>query len=44
MGLGVYAIDTGAIWGGTLTALELGPEPRVHAVPGRSGAGARVKD
>ena len=44
MGLGVYAIDTGAIWGGTLTALELGPEPRVHAVPGRSGAGARIKD
>ena len=25
MGLGVYAIDTGAVWGGKLTALELGP-------------------
>ena len=31
-GIGIYAIDTGAVWGGKLTALELGPEPRVHAV------------
>lgn len=34
-GLGVHGIDTGAVWGGPLTALELGPEPRVHQVPGR---------
>ncbi|HWT16789.1 MAG TPA: symmetrical bis(5'-nucleosyl)-tetraphosphatase [Patescibacteria group bacterium] len=31
-GLGIHAIDTGAVWGGKLTALELGPEPRLHAV------------
>jgi len=36
MGLGVYAIDTGAVWGGSLTALELGPQLRIHQVPGRS--------
>ena len=35
MGLGVYAIDTGAVWGGRLTALELGQELRLHQVPGR---------
>ena len=35
MGLGVYGLDTGAVWGGKLTALELGPEPRLHQVPGR---------
>jgi bis(5'-nucleosyl)-tetraphosphatase (symmetrical) len=35
MGLGVYAIDTGAVWGGSLTALELGPQLRIHQVPGR---------
>lgn len=35
MGLGVYAIDTGAVWGGKLSALELGPEPRLHQVAGR---------
>ena len=35
MGLGVYAIDTGAVWGGKLTALELGHELRLHQVPGR---------
>ena len=34
MGLGVYGIDTGCVWGGPLTALELGPEPRVIQVPG----------
>ncbi len=32
-GIGIHALDTGAVWGGKLTALELGPEPRVHAVP-----------
>lgn len=31
-GIGIHAIDTGAVWGGKLSALELGPEPRVHAV------------
>jgi len=35
MGLGVYGIDTGAVWGGRLTALELGPELRLHQVTGR---------
>ena len=35
MGLGIYAIDTGAVWGGKLTALELGHELRLHQVPGR---------
>lgn len=51
-GLGVHGIDTGAVWGGRLTALELSPPgepPRVIQVPGRSvpamarsGAGASV--
>ncbi len=36
MGLGVYCIDTGAVWGGKLSALELGPELRLHQVPGRA--------
>jgi len=35
-GLGVYGIDTGCVWGGPLTALELGPDPRVIQVPGNS--------
>jgi bis(5'-nucleosyl)-tetraphosphatase (symmetrical) len=35
MGLGVYGIDTGAVWGGQLTAMELGPELRLHQVAGR---------
>lgn len=35
MGLGIYGIDTGAVWGGKLTALELGPELRLHQVQGR---------
>jgi len=35
MGLGIYGIDTGAVWGGQLTALELGQELRLHQVPGR---------
>jgi bis(5'-nucleosyl)-tetraphosphatase (symmetrical) len=38
MGLGVYGIDTGAVWGGQLTALELGQELRLHQVPGRQMA------
>jgi bis(5'-nucleosyl)-tetraphosphatase (symmetrical) len=39
MGLGVHGIDTGCVWGGRLTALELSPigePPRVIQVPGRS--------
>lgn len=36
MGLGTYAIDTGCVWGGPLTALQLGPEVRIIQVPGRS--------
>jgi bis(5'-nucleosyl)-tetraphosphatase (symmetrical) len=36
MGLGVYGIDTGAVWGGKLTALELGQELRLHQVAGRA--------
>jgi bis(5'-nucleosyl)-tetraphosphatase (symmetrical) len=44
MGLGTYAIDTGAVWGGQLTALEIGPEPRIHQVQGRIGASIKVKD
>lgn len=33
-GLGVYAIDTGAVWGGALTALRLDlPEPQFIAIP-----------
>lgn len=36
---GVHAIDTGCVWGGPLTALELGPPgeaPRIVQVPGRT--------
>jgi bis(5'-nucleosyl)-tetraphosphatase (symmetrical) len=44
-GLGIHAIDTGCVWGGTLTALELGPETRVYQVPGRAlQAGEKVGD
>jgi bis(5'-nucleosyl)-tetraphosphatase (symmetrical) len=43
MGLGIYAIDTGAVWGGKLTALELGPELRLHQVPGREVPANEVK-
>lgn len=39
-GLGVHAIDTGCVWGGPLTALELGPQPRVIQVPGVAVVGA----
>ncbi|MDQ1132789.1 hypothetical protein QE386_001384 [Pseudoxanthomonas winnipegensis] len=36
LGLGVHAIDTGAVWGGRLTALQLDTdELRVVQVPGR---------
>jgi bis(5'-nucleosyl)-tetraphosphatase (symmetrical) len=38
MGLGVYGIDTGCVWGGPLTAIELGDVPRVIQVAGRAGA------
>lgn len=45
MGLGIYAIDTGAVWGGPLTALELGPQLRLHQVPGRTvPAGQKAED
>ena len=37
MGLGVYGIDSGCVWGGKLTALELGPESRIIQVPGKEG-------
>jgi bis(5'-nucleosyl)-tetraphosphatase (symmetrical) len=40
-GLGIHAIDTGAVWGGKLTALELGPEPRIHAVQCEARLGPR---
>jgi bis(5'-nucleosyl)-tetraphosphatase (symmetrical) len=46
-GLGVYAIDTGCVWGGTLTALQLdGEEPRfitVNAEPNRKGRCGKVE-
>jgi bis(5'-nucleosyl)-tetraphosphatase (symmetrical) len=36
IGLGVHAIDTGAVWGGKLTALQLDSEElRIVQVPGR---------
>ena len=38
IGIGVHAIDTGCVWGGPLTALELvsqGEAPRLVQVPGR---------
>ncbi|MFT3805879.1 MAG: symmetrical bis(5'-nucleosyl)-tetraphosphatase [Arenimonas sp.] len=45
MGLGVYSIDTGAVWGGRLSALELGPELRLHQVEGRKmAAGEKAGD
>jgi bis(5'-nucleosyl)-tetraphosphatase (symmetrical) len=45
-GLGVHAIDTGCVWGGRLTALELRPEgelPRVIQVAGRSISASEAK-
>lgn len=45
MGLGVYGIDTGAVWGGKLTAMELGQELRLHQVDGRTmPAGEKAGD
>jgi len=48
MGHGVHGIDTGCVWGGPLTALELTPPgevPRVVQVPGRAvSAGDANKD
>ena len=38
IGHGVHMIDTGAVGGGQLTALELGQELRLHQVPGRTPA------
>ena len=38
IGQGVHAIDTGCVWGGPLTAIELvpaGEAPRIVQVPGR---------
>ena len=40
IGHGVHAIDTGAVWGGKLTALQLDSEElRLVQVPGREGGG-----
>ena len=48
MGYGSHAIDTGCVWGGKLTALELSPPgelPRIVQVPGRAvPAGEAAKD
>jgi bis(5'-nucleosyl)-tetraphosphatase (symmetrical) len=43
-GLGTYGIDTGCVWGGPLTALELGPEPRIVQVPGLAHASPGHRD
>jgi bis(5'-nucleosyl)-tetraphosphatase (symmetrical) len=43
-GLGAYGIDTGCVWGGPLTALELGPEPQVVQVPGLAHASPGHRD
>jgi bis(5'-nucleosyl)-tetraphosphatase (symmetrical) len=45
-GLGIHSIDTGAVWGGRLTALQLGPEPRIIQVDceARAALGARKGD
>ena len=37
VGLGIRALDTGAVWGGKLTALELGGEQRIVQVAGLAG-------
>src|SRR5687768_7634122 len=38
LGLNVRALDTGAVWGGKLTALELGEGMRIVQVPGLANA------
>ena len=43
IGHGVHAIDTGAVWGGKLTALELGPELRLHQVAGREVPASEIR-
>ena len=43
MGLGIYGIDTGAVWGGKLTALELGQELRLHQVAGREVPATEIR-
>ncbi len=43
-GLGTYGIDTGCVWGGPLTALELGPERRIVQVPGLAHASPGHRD
>jgi bis(5'-nucleosyl)-tetraphosphatase (symmetrical) len=43
-GLGVYGLDTGCVWGGKLTALELGPEPRIIQVDGNKNPPAGNRD
>ena len=45
-GIGIHSIDTGAVWGGRLTALQLGAEPRIIQVDceARAALGARKGD
>lgn len=46
-GLGIHAIDTGCVWGGPLTALELRPRgelPRVIQVAGRTTRTETVRE
>ena len=43
IGHGVHAIDTGAVWGGKLTALELGQELRLHQVAGREVPASEIR-
>lgn len=44
IGHGVHAIDTGAVWGGTLTALQLdSDELRIVQVPGRDAPAIPIK-
>jgi len=43
-GLGTWGIDTGCVWGGPLTALEISPEPRVVQVPGLAHASMGHRD